>query len=136
MSRKDQYRVTVSVDGLDLGVFDTFEGGEVDSEEKKYKPGGMAPEVSLGGSKSVSNITVGRLYVLERDHALLPTLFAKVGKGTVTANKQPLDVDGNVFGKPLVYTGKLKTVTPPDADSNSGDEAILALEISSAGTVA
>jgi hypothetical protein len=50
MSRLDQYNVTVSLDGTPLGTFDKMTGGEIDSEETKYKPGGMAPQVSLGGS--------------------------------------------------------------------------------------
>lgn len=136
MSREDQYRVTVSVDGVDLGTWDKFTGGEIDSEESKYKPGGMAPEVSLGGSITVTNFTVSRLYELSRDHPKVPLLKSKVGKGTVTATKQPLDVDRNAFGAPIVYTGILKQLTLPDHDSTSSDPGMIELEISSAGTVA
>lgn len=136
MAREDQYRVTVAIDNVDLGVFDKLSGGEIDSEETKYKPGGMAPQVSLGGSVSVNNVTVSRLYDLQRDHQILPMLISKVGKGSVTVTKQPLDPDGNVYGKPTVYTGRLKQVTPPDHDSTGSGAAMVELEVSTVGTVA
>lgn len=135
MSRVDQYNATVSLDGVSLGTFDKVEGGAVDSEEFKYRPGGMAPQISLGGYRMVENITVSRLFVLSRDLPLQPLLIARVGKGDVTITKQSLDVDGNPFGKPLVYIGKLKTFTPPNHDSESNDAALFELEISTAGTV-
>jgi hypothetical protein len=136
MSRQDQYAVTLNIDGRDMGVWDKLNGGEIDSEESKYKPGGMAPHVSLGGSVEVGNLTLGRLYVLNRDHDLIHWLIGRVGKGSVVANRQPLDVDANAYGRPIVYTGKLKTVTLPEVDSESADPAVVELEITPAGTVA
>ena len=135
MSREDQYSVGVRIDGLDFKVWDTFSGGEADSEEAKYSPGGLAPEISLGGKRTVGNITVGRLYDLLRDHSQIQFLMERVGKADVVVTKQPLDVDGNAFGQPLVYRGKLKMCTPPDHDSQSSDPAMIELEISSAATV-
>lgn len=132
MSRQDQYNVTVTVDTTQLGTFDKMTGGELDSEELKYKAGGMVPEISLGGSESVSNITLQRLYRLDRDLPLLPFLKSRVGKGAVTVSKQSLDVDGNPFGTPLIYNGKLKKVSPPEVNSEGANAALLELEISSA----
>lgn len=130
-SRADQYAVTVTVDGRAIGTFDTFSGGEVDSEETKYRPGGMAAQVSLGGPVNVGNVTVGRLYDGVRDDELVPWLRSRIGKGAATVTRQPLDTDGNVFGRPWVYTGVLKMLTVPDHDSNSADAAMLELEVSS-----
>lgn len=135
MAREDQFKVTLSIDGTDFGVWDKMTGGEKDSDESKYKPGGMAPEVSLGGSSTVNNITLSRLYELPRDHPLLPTLFAKVGKGIAVISKQPLDIEGAVFGKPTVYNAVLKQVTPPDHDSMSSDAAMIELEFSPSGVI-
>lgn len=132
MSREDQYNVTVEVGGENLGTWDKLSGGEIDSEEAKYRPGGMAAQVSLGGYRNVGNLTVSRLYDLTRDHSRMAFLLNRVGKADVTIVKQSLDVDGNAFGKALVYTGKLKAVTPPDHDSESSDPAMLEIEISSA----
>lgn len=136
MSRLDQYDLTVTIDNTDLGVFDKMGGGHIDSEETKYKPGNMAPQISLGGTQTVQNTTVHRLYRLDRDLPLVPLLKSRVGKGVVRISKQSLDVDGNPYGAPLVYTGVLKTLTLPEPDSESSAAAIMQLEISTLGTVA
>lgn len=136
MSREDQYNVKVSVSygGVtkDLGTFDKMSGGEVDSEETKFPPGGMAEEISLGGRKTVGNVTVSRLYSLTRDHGNTGWLIGGVGKADVTVTKISLDVDGNAYARPLVYQGKLKAMTPPEPDSESSDAALFELEVSSA----
>jgi hypothetical protein len=136
MSRQDQGAISVAIDGVNTGIWDKLSGGEVDSEETKYKPGAMANEISLGGSVNTGNVTVSRLYVLNRDHVNIKGWIARVGKAAVTVSKQPLDVDGNAFGDPLVYAGILKMVTPPELDSESNDAALVELEISTSGTVA
>ena len=136
MSRQDQYAVTLTVDGRDFGTWDMLKGGEIDSEELKFKPGGMASSVSLGGAVEVSNLKVSRLYSLSRDSTQIHWLISRVGKGDCVLNRQSLDVDANVYGPPLVYTGKLKNVTPPEVDSTSSDAGLIELEITPAGTVA
>lgn len=133
--RKDQHRVTVSVDGVNLGVWDVLTGGETDTEELTYKPGGMAPTVSLGGIVTVGQVVVSRLYKLERDHVRVHWLLGKVGRAQVVVKKAVLDEDKNVFGKPLTTKGKLKRVTPPEVDSNSTDAAVIELEITPNGVV-
>jgi hypothetical protein len=135
MSRLDQYDISVFLDGAPLGTFDKMSGGNIDSEEVKYKPGGMAPQISLGGSVTVNNVTVERLFRLDRDPALIPTLKTRVGKGAVTISRQALDIDGNPFGSPIVWSGKLKQLTFPEPDSESNAAGIFQLEVSSNGTV-
>lgn len=135
-SRQDQYAVHVIVDGVGTGTWDKMSGGAATSEEKKYKPGGMAPSVSLGGTSSVDNVTVSRMYDYDRDHnGLVRTLLAGVGKVKVKVTKQPLDADGVPFGDPLVYRGTLLSCTPPEVDSESNDPGMLEIEISTAGTI-
>jgi len=133
--RQDQYDVRVSVDGTDLGTFDTLTGGEVDSEETTYKLGGMGPRVSLGGSVNPGNVTVAVLYDLQRIHTLVHWLIQRVGKASAVVSKQPLDVDGNAFGRPISYPARLKQVNPPEVDSNSSDAAVLELEFTVDGSV-
>lgn len=134
-TRADQYNVTVSINGTNYGTFDKMTGGDVDSEETKYNPGAMGASISLGGRRTVTNVTVQRLYDLQRDHHLVPTLLSLAGKADMTVSKQPLDADGNAFGSPVVYTGKLKMVQLPEHDSESNSAAMMSLEMSSAGTV-
>jgi hypothetical protein len=138
MSRSDQFDVTVTVKhsslvpDLSLGTFDTFSGGEVDSEETKYWPGGLGQQISLGGRRTVGNVTVGRLYSLTNDHKNMAKLMGLAGRATVVVTKTSLTPDGVATGDPLVYTGKLKSVTPPDHDSESSDASTWEMEVSSA----
>jgi hypothetical protein len=128
--RTDQERVTVRVDDLDLGVFQTFSGGGSAADDTKNRPGGMGPEESLGGPVSRDAFTVSRLYKLERDHGLFKALDAKTGAGRVVAVRQKLNRDRTPFGDPITYTGTLIKVTPPDHDSNASDRAEFTLEVS------
>lgn len=134
-TRKDQYDVKLIIDGVNLGTWDTLTGGEVDSDELKYKPGGMAPSISLGGSTNIGQVVVGRNYRLQRDHLRVHWLLARVGKAVAVIVKQPLDPDGNAFGKALNYRGILKRVLPPEVDSQATDAAILEVEITPEGNV-
>lgn len=141
-TRQDTWLVSVKVQNItrpnsgliDLGTWDKKTGGAVDSEELRYKPGGMAPSVSLGGSKNVENVVVSRLYRLVRDHQeLLPWLMAGVGKARMQVSQLPLDIEGNSFGRPIIWTGTLKRCTPPEHDSESSDAAMIELEMTVEG---
>jgi len=133
--RADQWEATVVVEGQNIGVWDKLTGGEVDSDDSRYRPGGMAPPVSLGGAVTVGNVTLQRLYRLDRDHGQIKWLIGLAGRGNVVINRKALDVDGNAFGKPLTYTGTLKSVTPPEIDSESSDAALISIEVTPVGTV-
>lgn len=133
VTRSDTYRVTVSIAGIQFGVFDQLEGGDVDSEENKYYPGGMEDPVSLGGRRTVENVTFRRLYRLGRDHIESQRLIDWVGTADVVITKQPLDKNKVRFGKPLVYRGTLKRVSFPDHDSQSNDPGMLELECTPEG---
>jgi hypothetical protein len=128
VARQDNFSVTASVDGDPLGVFDTFSGGETDSDDTKHRAGAMGPEEALGGPPSVGNITISRLFKTGRDVPIAPKLRPKVGRGTAVITKQLLDKDGNAFGAPEVFRGILKRVQSPEHDSNSSDGAMLELE--------
>lgn len=131
------YSVTVQVQDIgDTGVWDKCDGGEVDSSEKKYKPGAMAKELSLGGMQSVGNLQISRYYDLDRDGAIKKKLMAGAGNKECIVTKQPLDVNGVPYGAPDVYAGMLKMCKPPTSDSEGQNEARIEIEVSSAGVVA
>jgi|SRR5215831_11860984 len=136
--RNDRFLCTVSVDGIGPlpDPFDTFTGADTDSTETKYRPGGMSPEVSLGGATSTANAVVGRNYALGRDDVLMPKLRAAAGKRAATITLQPLDADRNAFGQSEVYRGVLQRVQGPQHDSTSTDAAMMELEVNLSGTVA
>jgi hypothetical protein len=127
-TREDTWLITCAVDGRDLGVFDTKSGGELDSEEAKYKPGGMAAEISLGGSRTFGNLTIGRYCDRLRDWPTITWLHGRVGAGRVSIGITPLDPSGVRGGDPITYGGTLKTVNLPDIDSTGNDAAQIELE--------
>lgn len=129
--RNDRFRCTVAVDGIGPlpDPFDRFAGGDTNSDETKYRPGGMGAEVSLGGSISVANITVGRNFALGRDDVLLPQLRAAAGRKRASVTLVPLDADNNAFGAGETFVGVLQRVQGPQHDSNSTDAATLEMEI-------
>jgi hypothetical protein len=129
-SREDTYSVTVSFDGEDTGVWDKMSGGLVDSNERKYKPGNLGEEISLGGTKTTENVSVSRNYDLERDHVgLVKRLMARTGIAEMRVKKQPLTKEGVPVGDPIVYNGTLKSTSPPDVDSESDEAGMLEIEV-------
>jgi hypothetical protein len=138
-TRPDTYSVSVEIahpvsgNMIPYAVWDKFSGGEIDSEEAVYHPGGMAPPVSLGGRKNVGNVTVSRLYRLGRDHDVVQQLIDSVGRSSMTVTKQPLTVEGKIYGKPIVYKGTLKRCTPPEVDSEGSGAGMIELEMTVEG---
>lgn len=141
MSRQDQWLIGVSIEVTPGKVekipdpWDTIGGGDADSSELKYKAGGMVPEVSLGGTPTVANVTVSRLYDYDRDHDLARRLANRVGRAKIHVRKRPLDPDGVPKGESQTYTGILKKVNYPDANSTSSSANMLELEVSTHGKI-
>jgi len=126
-ARQDTWMITVILDGKDLGIWDTSDGGEKDSDENKYNPGGMVGEISLGGRPTIGELTVSRYYDWQRDLAIFAYINSRVGSGRGTIGFQAMDFNGNPQGPPFKYTGTLKTFTPPVSDSSSQDAAMVEL---------
>jgi hypothetical protein len=130
-TRQDTFRVTLTVDSRDLGVWDKKTGGDVDSNELKYRPGAMGPLQSLGGTTVPSNVTLQRNYDKVRDHDNINFLLSRVGGVRATVHQQPLDLDGNPYGSKAVHWhGTLKRVLVPDVDSEGNAAAMLEVEVS------
>ena len=106
----------------DWGVWDTKTGGDLDSEERLYYPGGMKPPYSLGGRILPGQITLTRNYRIHRDHWRFQELINAVGKSGVQVQVFPMDKYGKEHTPAIVYTGTLKTVTPPEHNSESSSD--------------
>jgi hypothetical protein len=138
-ARQDTFRVTVQVKNPNtgrlenMGVFDKKSGGGLDTDVYKYKAGGMVPEISLGGSPTYGDVTLQRLYRYERDHLRLNDWMAWCGHATTTILQFPMDIDGNAWDTPITMVGILKTVNPPDHDSESNNPAMLEIVVSPHG---
>lgn len=129
------WRVSLTVEGREIGVFDKKTGGRTGSAALSYTPGNMDPQIALpGGTQVVEALTLTRYYDLVRDHDnLMPFLLAQAGKGTAVAKQRPLDKDGNAHGRTIVTTGILSYVSDPDTDSESDTAAMLTVEITPNG---
>lgn len=134
-TRQDQYAVSLIVDSVgDTGIWDKWTGGEADSEETVYKPGNMGERESLGGFKTVGNVTLSRNFKLSRDIPLRPKLLAARGERDCTAIKQTLDRAKRPVGAPLIVKGTFKRYTDPEVDSESTDASMVEVEITGATT--
>jgi hypothetical protein len=62
-------------------------------------------------------------------------MVAAAGSAPATVHRQPLDINKNPYGTPLVYSGILKSIMPGDTDSNKADTQIWTITIVPAGNV-
>lgn len=135
MSSQQNSLITVAVDGIPLGVWDTRTGGESSAEVTKYRPGGMARQKLRSGLPEVGDLTVGREFEFDRDNDLSKHLRTRAGRAPMSVSDQPLDDDGAPMGKPTTWTGRLNSVNTGDADSNSSDGRMFELGMVAAEVV-
>ncbi len=134
--RQDQFQIHLSINGIDYGEWDKCTGGESLANEIKFRPGGMQPEQSLGGTVSVSDVVVDRLYDVLRDGSNLSAYLAANGRGSAIVSRQPLDINGNPAGEAFVWTGIVKAVKLPDADGENNAAAMVSVTVSPNGVIA
>src|SRR4051812_39535727 len=108
---QSNWTVHLAVDGQDYGYWAVKEGGGVETEDAKYDD--WDGEVQLGGKRSRGEITLRKLY-REQVHAVYKLLDAKAGRASVVVTAAPTDDDGVSWGDPIINTGKLGNVAPPD----------------------
>src|SRR4051794_1412575 len=99
MNRADLFNVRVSIEGRDLGVWDQKSGGEVDSDETTYRPGGSEDQISLGGPVTAGNLTISKLFDESAANGVYHWLVHRAGRSTGTAVQQPLDAERRAFGR-------------------------------------
>jgi hypothetical protein len=129
-TRQDTFRILVQIGGNDWGTWDKKTGGELDSDEVKYYPGGMEAVQSLGGRITPANLVLQRLYDRKDDHDRIQSLFNAVGKQNVKVTQRPLTLNGDGYGKLVTWTGVLKRVLVPDVDSEATSAALIEIEVS------
>lgn len=128
-TRQDTWVIRAVLNGTPLGIWDKKTGGEIDSEDTKYYPGGMLPPIMLTGRRTTGNVTLQRLYDRIDDHDKINTLLTAAGRGDMSITQRPMDPDGHEYGKSITYTGKLKRVQVPEVDSESSTAAMVEIEV-------
>jgi len=134
-TRQDTWMVGLQVENphdpgqfLEFGIWDTRSGGEIDSDERLYYPGGMLPPYSLGGRPTPNQMTIARNYRIGRDHMGtagppgVQTLIDAVGVSRVIVTVFPMDRFKNQSSRAIVWTGTLKTVNLPEHNSESASD--------------
>lgn len=130
-TQEQNYSVTFYVGGTgqttakSLGVWDKFEGGEIDSEAKTYRPGGMADPEVLAALPSVGEVTISKGFQADLDGATKKWLNSQIGQ-YACAIKTPLKADK----KPVIegqetFTGIVKSVNTPTHDSEGDNVSML-----------
>lgn len=127
--RQDQAAISVTVTGVALPFIKSWtmlEGGDVEAEDTKTRPGGMLPQVNLGGPSSRSDCTVTRNYSAAL-HPYIVQLENVAGRAAMKVAYTILDANGVPSGPTVTMTGILKTVTRPNFDANATGAAFLSL---------
>lgn len=127
MSLQQNRLITVTLDGGAIGVFDTREGGDVNGVVVKRRSGGMGPIKQSAGLPDYTDVTVSREAA---DHDEIRRYMTRAGKAEMSVADYTLDENGQRFGKPLTFVGKLLNVAPPPANSDSAETAMLTLTMS------
>lgn len=125
--RQDTWLVVFNLGGVDLGTWDTFTGGETDSEESVFRPGGMDRALSLGGRQTFGNVTLGRHHD-DWLGGLVKWIRQQCGKTRITIGRVPLNGTGAQNGPVEWLGGTLKACTPPPHDSMGGDTSMVEVE--------
>lgn len=117
---EQQFLPSLAMDALgDLGAYDKWSGGAVTATITKYRPGGMGPEITYPSLSIQGDVTISRVFVTERDQAVVAALKPLAGLSYGTVTLQPLDASGNVLGPPTTFRGRLSSVAPGTVDSTS-----------------
>ena len=123
-----QSLITVVVDGVPLGAFETRAGGESTADPQKKRTAGMGPERVGVARPTTGDVTVTREYS-DTDE----WLRGRVGLAQASVNEQPLDIYGAPKGKATTWSGRLIGYNPGDSDSSSDDDRMLELTVRATG---
>jgi hypothetical protein len=126
---EQQWLPSLNVGGVDYGIFDRFTGGDVSATVNKHSPGGMGPEVTYLSLPVYADVTLTKVYNTQQDHARIAALHNAVGKQLATVTLQPLDDNGNPWGSPRVYQGRITAVKDGQTDSTSNAPRMFEIDI-------
>lgn len=112
--REDMADIRVSLNGQPFGdSWKEAEGGNLEADASKARPGGMGREVSAGGPASRGDLTV-RTNMTDVTATWVPTFENQVGNGEVKVSLFWLGRDRVPLGTSTTRRGTLKACNPPD----------------------
>lgn len=132
--RQDQATISVPVLPAFLPPVTSWamlEGGDLESEDTKTRPGGMLPQINLGGPTTRNDATVSRPYSLQLHPYLVPLeKFAGFGRMHITYTVlTPNLTTGKITspGQTVTLRGILKNVVRPNWDANNAATAMFSI---------
>jgi hypothetical protein len=110
--------VRVTLDGVPYGAsWDSAQGGNLEGNNVKYRPGSMGDELSFGGPASRSDLTVA-IQMSDIVASWIPVFESRAGSGVVTVVVTFLDAEKLPLSS-ITRKGTLKNVQPPDMDGSN-----------------
>jgi hypothetical protein len=123
--RADMADIRVWLDGAPMGgMWATYEGGALEADDQKTRPGGMQRQIAIGGPTSRNDVTITTQFT-DAMAAIAQNFENRSGRGSLQVIVTYLDMDGNTTAFRFTRTGIVKSVQIPDVDVNSGDVAFL-----------
>lgn len=124
--RADMADIRVFIDDQPLGdQWATYEGGALEADDQKTRPGGMARQVAIGGPTSRGDITVTTQWT-DLIAPLAKAVENRAGRGRITVSVTYMEPNGSaVQAHGFTRKGILKSVQIPNVDVNAGDVAFL-----------
>jgi hypothetical protein len=134
--RSDQAQISVEVEGvtIDKESWGSMEGGDNVAEEATAFPGGMKPQVALGGFPKRGPLTITRPWA-DTLINVYKALDGRVGLSKVTASYQNLNANKEAVYTPYTYTGVLTSVLRPNYKAGTSEEAHLTITIATDGEI-
>jgi len=127
--REDQADIRVTLDGIAMfGSWKSIEGGDLETDDAKTRPGGMGRMVSLGGPVDRNDLTATIQFsdVVSLKHKAFE---AACGNGRVKVAVTWLGPDRAPTGTSFSRVGTLKGCSVPDADSESSDPGMYTIVV-------
>lgn len=111
--------VSVAVNNVTIGVFNTFDGGDALAPAAQNRSGGEINLTSYRTLPKYSEATVSRVVNLAVDWEVIRSLIPLAGQVSMSATIQPLDINRVAYGNARVATGQFLGVSGVKVDSNS-----------------
>jgi hypothetical protein len=128
--RSDMAFIQVLLGDVKKGdLWATFEGGGLEADDQKTRPGGMQKQMAIGGPTSRQDVTV-TTQMTDGMFAVAKEFEAAAGRKFMSVVVTYLDEDGNGNGGSFTVKGKVKSAVWPNIDVNSGDVAFLSVTAS------
>lgn len=125
--RADMADIRVTLDGVPQGsAWATYEGGELEADDQKTRPGGMARQVAIGGPTARGDVTVTTQFT-DSIASIAKRFENRSGRGRLAVRVTYLDPNGSPTSYTFVRTGIVKSVQIPEVDVNTGDVAFLSV---------